>query len=102
MGRRAFSREFKLETVKLVRDREVAVAQACRNLEIAESMLRRWIRATDADPRDAFLRHGEVKPEQQEIDRLRRDVAKLEAKRDILGLQSRGVMVRSPVSGTIP
>lgn len=33
MGRRTFSREFKLEAVKLVRDRSVAVAQACRNLD---------------------------------------------------------------------
>lgn len=84
MGRRKFSREFKLEAVKLVRDRGVAVAQACRDLEIAESVLRRWMRETEADPRHAFPGHGQVKPEQQEIDRLRREVAKLKAERDIL------------------
>ena len=52
--RRKFSREFKLEAVKLVRDRGVSVAQACRDLEIAESVLRRWMRETEADPRHAF------------------------------------------------
>jgi transposase-like protein len=54
MGRKIFSREFKLEAVKLVRDRGVAVAQACRDLDVAESMLRRWMRETEADPRYAF------------------------------------------------
>jgi len=79
MGRRKFSREFKLEAVKLVQDRGVAVTQACRDLDLAESVLRRWIREAEADPRQAFPGHGQAKPEQQEIDRLRREVAKLKA-----------------------
>jgi len=54
MGRRTFNREFKLEAVRLVRDRGLSVAQACRDLEIAESVLRRWMRETEADPRHAF------------------------------------------------
>jgi transposase len=84
MGRRTFSHEFKLEAVKLVRDRGVAVVQACRDLDIAESVLRRWIRESEADPRHAFPGQGQMRPEQQEIDRLRREVAKLKAERDIL------------------
>ena len=44
MTRRKFSREFKIEAVRLVTDRGVAVAQAARDLDIAESVLRRWIR----------------------------------------------------------
>lgn len=69
--------------MKLVRDRGVAVAQACRDLDLAESVLRRWIRQTEADPRHAFSGHGQMKPEQQEIDRLWRQVTKLKAERDI-------------------
>ena len=84
MGRRIFSREFKLEAVKLVRDRGVSVVQACRDLDVAESVLRRWMREMQADPQQAFPGHGQTKPEQQEIDRLRREVAKLKAERDIL------------------
>jgi hypothetical protein len=37
-----------------------------------------------ADPAQAFPVHGEMKPEQLEIERLRREVAKLKAERDIL------------------
>ena len=68
----------------MVRDRGVAVVQACRDLDIAESVLRRWVRESEADPRSAFPGHGQLRPEQQEIDRLRREVAKLKAERDIL------------------
>ena len=44
MTRRKFSREYKIEAVKLVTERGVAVAQAARDLDVAESVLRRWLR----------------------------------------------------------
>ena len=82
--RRKFSRVFKLETVRLVKDRGVSVAQASRDLDVHENVLRKWVRQQVADPKSAFPGHGQMKPEQQEIDRLRREVAKLKAERDIL------------------
>ena len=84
MQRRRFSREFKLEAVRLVKDRGVAVAQAARDLDVHENVLRKWIREAKTDPQHAFPGHGQMKPEQLEIDRLRREVAKLMAERDIL------------------
>lgn len=84
MRRRKFSREFKLEAVRLVKDRGVAVAQAARDLDLHENVLRKWIREVGADPRHAFPGHGQMKPEQLEIDRLRKEVAKLQAECDIL------------------
>ena len=84
MQRRKFSREFKLEAVWLVRARGVTVAQAARDLDVHENVLRKWVREFDADPRQAFPGPGQMKPEQLEIDRLRKEVAKLKAERDIL------------------
>ena len=84
MGRRSFSREFKLEAVRLVRERGVSVLQACRDLEIGENVLRRWVKELSADPAQAFPGQGQMKPEQLEIERLRREVTKLKAERDIL------------------
>jgi transposase len=84
MQRRKFSREFKLEAVKLVKDRGVAVTQAARDLDLHENVLRKWIRDAGSDPQHAFPGHGQLKPEQLEIDRLRKEVAKLKAERDIL------------------
>jgi len=40
MERRKFSREFKLEAVRLVKERGVAVAQAARDLDLHENVLR--------------------------------------------------------------
>jgi len=78
MGRRrTFSREFKLEAVKLVRNRGVSVAPAARDLDIRENLLRKWTRQQAADPETAFPGYGQIKPEQQEIERLRREVVKL-------------------------
>ena len=84
MQRRKFSREFKLEAVRLVRDRGVSAAQAARDLEVHANVLRKWVGDFASDPQQAFPGHGQMKPEQLEIDRLRRQVAKLRAERDIL------------------
>lgn len=50
MQRRKFSREFKLEAVRLVRERGVSVAQAARDLDVHENVLRKWVKefATEA------------------------------------------------------
>ncbi len=84
MLRRKFTREFKIEASRLVRERGVSVAQAARDLDVHENVLRKWIKEFGADPVQAFPGHGQMKPEQLEIERLRREVAKLKAERDIL------------------
>jgi transposase len=82
--RRKFSREFKLEAVRLVNERGVAVAQAARDLGLHENVLRKWVRELVADPQQAFPGQGQMKPEQAEIERLKKEVAKLKMERDIL------------------
>ena len=84
MGRRRFDRAFKLEAVKLVRERGVSAAQAARDLDVHENVLRKWVKEFAADPQHAFPGLGQLKPEQQEIERLRREVIRLKAERDIL------------------
>jgi transposase len=84
MQRRKFSREFKVEAVKLVVDRGVSAAQAARDLDLHVNVLRKWILEQKANPESAFPGHGQMKPEQLEIERLRREVVKLKAERDIL------------------
>ncbi|MDZ4760807.1 MAG: transposase, partial [Alphaproteobacteria bacterium] len=56
--RRTFGREFKLEAVKLVRDRGVSVAQASRDLGVHANVLRKWIRDFEDDPAQAFPGQG--------------------------------------------
>jgi len=84
MERRKFTREFKLEAVKLVRERGVPVAQAARDLGVHGTVLRRWVQEWVADSQQVFPGQGQMKPDQVEIERLRREVIKLKAERDIL------------------
>lgn len=84
MQRRKFSREFKIEAARLVRDRGVSLAQAARDLDVHVNLLRTWVKNFDADPAQAFPGQGQMKPDQLEVERLRREVHKLKAERDIL------------------
>ena len=84
MERRKFTREFKLEAVKLVTERGVTVAQASHDLGVHQTVLRNWVKVFTADPQHSFPGHGQMKPEQSEIARLKREVTKLKAERDIL------------------
>ena len=82
--RRQFSREYKLEAVKLVKERGGSVPQAARDLDVHENVLRKWVREATADPQEAFPGRGVMKPEQAEIERLKKEVNKLRMERDIL------------------
>ena len=84
MTRRKFSREFKIEAVKLVTEQGVSVAQACRDLDLAESVLRRWMRETSVAPISAFPGNGLQRAELAEIAALKKEVAKLKVECDIL------------------
>ena len=84
MTRRRFTREFKLEAVRLVRERGLTLSQASADLDLHESVLRRWVKDYQDDPAQAFPGHGHQKPEQAEIAALKREIKKLKAERDIL------------------
>ena len=84
MTRRMFSREFKQEAVELVTKRGVSAAQASRDPGVHATVLRRWVRAAEADGPAAFPGNGRLTAEQEELRSLRREVSKLKAERDIL------------------
>src|SRR5260221_14770037 len=84
MERRKFPREFELEAVRLIKDRGVSYVQASEDLGVHPSQLRDWVKKFAEDPEQAFPGHGQMKPEQLEIARLKREVTKLKAERDIL------------------
>src|SRR5215213_10010600 len=82
--RRKFTREFKLEAVRLIKDRGVSYTQASADLGVHQSQLRDWVKKFADDAQHAFPGQGQMKPEQLEIVRLKREVTKLKAERDIL------------------
>jgi transposase len=84
MGRRAFNREFKVEAVKLVLERGMSAAQAAKDLGIHANVVSRWVREARADKTQAFPGRGQMKADDAEMARLKRELAKARAERDIL------------------
>lgn len=84
MKRRTFSKEVKIEAMRRVQEHGVAVVQASRDLEVAESVLRRWIREADAAPASACPGKGQQRAELAAIAALKKEVIQLKAGRAIL------------------
>ncbi len=81
--RRQYTREYKVEAVKIVTDGGVSIAQAARDLDISQSVLQRWKRRCRSDPVHSFPGQGHLKPEAEELRRLRLENARLRQERDI-------------------
>ena len=81
--RRQFTPEFKADAVKLVRSGGRSIAQTARDLDLAETALRGWIRQAEIEagegPRGALSQ-----AEREELAQLRREVKRLQMGRDKL------------------
>lgn len=84
MGRRSFTTEFKVEAVRLVRERGVRISQAAEDLGIHQNVLRKWVKDMASNPAQAFPGRGKMRADDAEVSRLRRELAKTKAERDIL------------------
>jgi transposase len=82
--RRKYDREFKIEAVKLVTERGTSIAEAARNLGIHENLLRTWKKKHLEDPEDSFPGKGYLKPQDEQLRRLKKKLADVEQERDIL------------------
>ena len=79
--RRAFTLEFKAETVALVRSSGKSIGQVCRDLDLTETAVRRWVQQAAVD---AGERSGLTTVEREELARLRRENLVLRQEREIL------------------
>lgn len=81
--RRRYSAEFKRDAVRLVLEQQLPIARVARDLDIAESALGRWVAQARAEGAGA-LPGAALTPEQQELQRLRRENQVLREEREIL------------------
>ncbi len=58
--------------------------EVARELEIRPGMLQRWMRKSGEDGGDAFPGSGRLKPDDEELRRLRRENERLRQERDVL------------------
>jgi transposase len=82
--RRQYSREFKMEAVRLLETSGKSASQIERELGIGKGNLWRWKRKFAADGEQAFPGHGRLTPEQEELRRLKRELEIARQERDIL------------------
>lgn len=82
--RRTFTREFKVEAVKLVTEKGYSVAEAARSLNIGQTLLRSWKLALENGGVEAFPGQGNLPTSEQELQRLRAENKRLQMECDIL------------------
>ena len=82
--RKQYSKEFKVDAVKLVTEHGYRASEAARNLGINATMLRRWVQEYEADQSQSFRGNGRLTPEQEELRQLRNENRQLKLEREIL------------------
>ncbi len=82
--RKHYSKQFKIDAVKLVTEQGYNVSEAARNLGIHHSSLRRWKRQLETDGNQTFPGKGHMIPEKEELYRLRKENKRLRMEREIL------------------
>ena len=84
MARRTYTREFKLQALRMLTDQGLSVAEVARRLGVGENCLRHWRQAAREQGGAAFPGQGNPSPADEELRRLRAEVQRLRAGRDLL------------------
>lgn len=86
--RRVFTREFKLEAVRLVMEGKQSVGELAASLGVRPDMLRDWKRQVERRPRaetkELFRGKGKAVSQEEELNRLERENEILRQERDFL------------------
>jgi transposase len=82
--RKVYTREFKAEAIRLASQTGQTLSQVARDLGINENTLWRWRKQLKDDPQNAFPGKGRLKPQDEELRRLRRENQILRQERDFL------------------
>jgi transposase len=82
--RRSFNKEFKQEVARLVTAGGRKVSEVARDLDIHPNIIHKWKREYLGDTVHAFPGKGRMKPEEEEMRKLRKTLADVTEERDIL------------------
>ena len=81
---KGYSREFKIEVVKLSYNRDQSVTDVATKLGISKSSLSRWRRELGIDPDQAFPGKGQMKGRDVEFARLKKELREAQMENEIL------------------
>jgi transposase len=82
--RRKYDRDFKIEAVRLVVEGNRSVVETVRDLGIHENLLYSWRQKYLDDAVHAFPGEGHLKPADEEMRRLKKELTDIKEERDIL------------------
>jgi transposase len=80
--RKKYTKEFKLEALKL--GEEIGVAKACEDLGISDGAFYKWRKAAQTEGTDAFRGNGRLTERDEELRKLRQENKVLKQEREIL------------------
>jgi len=81
---RVYDREFKINSVKLYHESGKNLVEIAKRLGIPESTLRGWVKQFETEGSNSFPGSGFVTSSNEELYRLRRELADVKEERDIL------------------
>ena len=84
MARKTYTREFKLQALRMLTDKGLSIAEVARQLGVTEGCLRNWKKAAEEQGDAAFPGQGKLSPADEELRQLRAEVHRLRAERDLL------------------
>lgn len=82
--RREFDDSFKLQVVKMVKEQSLSVAQLCREMDLGETAVRRWVQQYEAQLTGQPGIGKPLTPEQQRIRQLETENLRLKQDNDLL------------------
>ncbi|KYC46387.1 MAG: IS2 repressor TnpA [Candidatus Methanofastidiosum methylothiophilum] len=82
--RRSYDKEFKISAVKLVLESEKSVESIASDLGVSSNTLFNWKRKYLEDAKNAFPGKGKMKPEDEELRRVKKELLRVTMERDIL------------------
>lgn len=81
---RKYNAEFKREAIRLAEESEQPIKQIEKELGLYDGAIRTWRRELREDPDSAFPGTGNLKPAEEEMRQLRKELERVKRERDIL------------------
>jgi transposase len=79
-----YSKDFKLETIKLVTEQGLTQSQAAKNLGLDQSLIGRWVRSYKSNGQVSFPGNGNLLPQDEKVKNLEKELRRVTQERDIL------------------
>lgn len=83
-SRRAFDAAFKLHVVRMIRDQGLSVSQVCKDMDLVDSAVRRWMEQYDAEAAGGAGIGKPLTAEQQRIRQLEAENRQLKSDNELL------------------